>query len=200
MKPIVKASAALAIIMTAAAGATAQESSAEKKQFDGLYAGVELGASYLDLNGGDQAGLYYGGLVGWRRQVDSGFVFGLEGTFGTSDNSFDDNAGFTTIAPLDFDHQWSVAATIGKAFGNRKNNLVFAKIGYQENRYSFDLDDAPAGLPDAFLATFKNDGLLLGAGYERALSDLMSLRLATDYADNSGSQQWQTKLGLVFKF
>lgn len=200
MKPMAKASATLAIAFTMAASATVQEPSSDKKHFDGLYIGAELGVSYLDLNGGDQAGLYYGGLAGWRRQSDSGFVFGLEGTFGTSDNSIDDDPGFTTIAPLDFDHQWSAAATFGKAFGRSKNNLIFAKIGYQESKFSFDLDNAPIDVPDTFLQTFKNDGLLLGAGYERALSDQMSLRLSADYGDNSGSQQWQSKVGLIFKF
>ena len=77
MKKIIKTAAVAT--MVAVSGAA----QADDKLFDGGYIGVEAGFNnFGGVNG--NSGLYYGGVLGLRKQTDSGLVFGIEGRFGGS--------------------------------------------------------------------------------------------------------------------
>lgn len=172
---------------------------AQDKQFDGLFLGGEVGASIVDFGTDGQSGLYYGGLVGFRIQTSNGWVYGIEGALADTDRSFDDDNNFGSIFSLDFKYQWSAAATLGKTFGSGGNNLVFAKLGYNRHKYDFDLPDAVSPPPE-FPSSATRDGILIGLGYERALSRSANFRLGVDFADSDDFQQWQPKASLIFRF
>ena len=157
------------------------------KQFDGLYGGIEAGVDWTKLAGEAKRdrSLYYGGVLGFRSQMDNNMVLGLEGTFG--DSGYKNNA-----QNLKLGYEWSASLTLGQAFGRDGANLVYAKAGYVETRVKeIDGEDVSSKL----------DGWRFGGGYERALTDNMSLRLGADYTTyGDETSGWQTKAGLLLKF
>jgi len=124
----------------------------DDKHFDGLYLGGSAG--YLDLG---NSGISYEGFLGFRKQSDSGVVFGAEGTFGSADIDFLDNI-------------WSVNGTLGMVVGEEKRGLLFVSAGYAEAKAT------------AFGFSNTGDGFRGNLGYEYALSDTFSFRIkATTY-------------------
>lgn len=190
-------------IMTAAITATVLSTTAiaqqDDKKFDGAYVGAEIGVDWLrfksdttsDLNITDNSerGLYYGGILGFRTQYDNNLVLGLEGSFGDQDTDF--------VAPggrLSTDYEWSASLILGQAFGSNGNNLIYGKAGYANLRGEFN--------PTTGNTIHENDGgWRFGVGYERSLSESLSLRTGVDYTTyGDGLSQWQAKAGLLFKF
>lgn len=154
--------------------------------FSGPYGGIEAGVDWTRLAGDRKRdrSFYYGGVIGYRQQLDSGLVMGIEGTFG--DSGYKNNA-----AGIAADYEWSTSLVLGTAFGDGAN-LLYAKAGYAQT--SFD----PLGTPDD---SFTDGGWRFGGGYERALTDTVSFRLGGDYTtygDDVG--QWQAKGGLLLRF
>lgn len=172
---------------------------AQEKPFDGLFLGAEIGASIVDFGPDGQSGLYYGGLIGLRQQSSTGWVYGIEGALADTDRSFDGDNNFGSIFSLDFKYQWSAAATFGKTFGSGGNNLMFAKLGYNRHKYDFVLPDAVSP-PSDFPASATSGGILIGLGYERAISGFANFRVGLDYADSDDLHQWQPKASLIFRF
>lgn len=177
---------------------------AEDKHFDGFFVGGEFGVNIMnvnEINNDEHVGFYYGGILGIRKQTDSNFVFGLEGTFGDTDNSLAEERGFGLPAPVDVRYRWSTYATFGKVFGASRKNMIFGKIGYHKFKFRLDFDFPPAfEVPPQLSRSFKRDGLLLGVGYERSLSDSINLRFGVDYTDSDSIDQWQPKASLLVKF
>ena len=159
----------------------------DDKKFDGVYAGVEAGVDWTKLAGdlGRDKSFYYGGVIGFRRQMDSGLVMGLEGTFG--DTGFQNN---TTNA----DYEWSAGLTLGSAFGSDGGNLIYGKAAYVKTRFT---DTGDTGTE----TKFSEDGWRFGGGYERSINENTSLRLGVDYTTYGNDiDGWSTKAGLLVKF
>jgi len=177
-KTLLAGFAATALLSGAASAAD------DQKPFDGVYAGAEVGVDWTKLAGQKyDSSLYYGGVLGMRRQADNDMVIGLEGTFG-------DTGYKTGAAGMNTDYEWGISGILGQAYGD---NLFYGKVGYVETK--FDATENAAG------GTFRNGGWRFGAGYERALSNGLSLRLGGDYTTyGEGVKSWQTKAGLIARF
>ena len=147
MKKILTAAASVALF---ACAAIAQAD--DDKHFDGLYLGGSVG--YLDLgdNGVSYGGVSYEGFLGFRKQSDSGVVFGVEGTFGSADIDFLDNI-------------WSVNGSLGMVVGAEKRSLVFVNGGYAEAKAS------------AFGFSATGGGFRADLGYEYAVSKKFAIRV-----------------------
>ena len=174
--------AATALTALIAVPATAQDSS----PFTGLYGGVEAGVDWTKLRGDVKRdrSLYYGGVLGFRQQMDNGLVMGVEGTFG--DSGYNNRA-----RGVKADYEWSTSLILGTTFGDG-NNLLYGKAGYAQT--SFD----PQGTEGD---SFTDGGWRFGGGYERALNENVSFRLGGDYTTyGNDNGQWQAKGGFLLRF
>ncbi len=177
-----------------------------KRRFEGFYGGIEGGFDRTELSISEDSTFYYGLNLGYRLHSTRDWVFGIEGSFG--DTNFDTGI-ITNIglppdeiirSNIDSDFQWSAAVTFGKAFGS---NLFFGKIGTVGSRFSLDTQpfvnsDGITFLP---INSFYEQGYIVGLGYEKALTDHISIKLSLDYLDyNRGFEQFQPKAGINFKF
>lgn len=173
---------AASTLFTAAATAADDE-----RKFDGIYGGIEAGLDWTKLAGDlkRDRSYYYGGVLGYRTQMDNDMVVGLEGTFG--DNGYNNNA-----TGLKATYEWSTSLVLGQAFGADRSNMIYGKAGYVKTRFnpSSAADDA-----------FGDAGWRFGGGYERALGDNLSFRLGGDYTtygdDKSG---WSGRAGILARF
>lgn len=199
------ASAGLASLMFASAASADADTygNASENRFDGFYAGAEAGATFATSGIYDwDAGFQYSGIVGYRWQQPSNWVFGLEGTFGNPEGP---NPEISFFDPK-YSYDWSAVAAAGYAFGNK--GLLFAKVGWSGVRISTPLYQAvPNGSggttfePTGERAHGSADGLRLGVGYEHAMTDSISLRLSADYSNfDAAPSMVKTSLGVIFKF
>lgn len=176
-----------ALLAATAATATTATLADDDKKFHGSYVGVEAGIDWTKLNGDVKRdrSIYYGGVIGFRNQMDSGLVIGIEGTFG--DTGYKNNA-----TGAHSDYEWSAGLTLGSAFGDDGANLIYGKAAFVKTR--FDATVADGG-------TYSDSGWRFGGGYERALSDNVSFRLGGDYTTYGNDVKgWSAKSGLLFKF
>ncbi|NVJ70153.1 MAG: outer membrane beta-barrel protein [Alphaproteobacteria bacterium] len=213
-----------------------------EKYFDGFFAGIETGISHDSGQPKDRwynandTNLYYGVLAGYRLQLDSGFVFGLEAALGDTtyknkarpidctDCGFFDAIGLDNnwVADYSADYGWSLSGTLGHTFGVGQKNLIFAKAGYIKLHNGSDIPEGDAFIygnesGEIFEVRNPNDsGLILGGGYERAITGKLRFRISADYVDLgkndpllfdgvinkrfSGTEQYQGKVGLIFQF
>lgn len=165
------------------AGAT----QADDYKFDGIYGGLELGGNFTKLNGDKKRdrNFYYGGLLGYRTQSDEGIVLGLEATLG--DTGYDNKALRRRST-----YEWSTSVTFGSVFGAEEDNLIYGKIGYVQGRFR-DYGKTPR--------SFNDKGWRAGAGYERSITDNISLRLSADYTRfGKNANSWTANTGIIFKF
>jgi len=172
-------------IITAATTATLAADN--DKKFDGAYVGIESGVDWTKLaaDASRDKSVYYGGVIGFRRQMDSGLVYGIEGTFG-------DTGYKGELTDAHSKYEWSAGLTLGTVFGEDGANLIYGKAAYVKAR--FDASDAADD-------SFGDAGWRFGAGYERALSENMSLRLGSDYTTYGNDKNgWAGKAGLLVKF
>jgi len=182
LKKIIITTAAL--IASASAATLAAD---DDKKFDGAYVGVEAGIDWTKLaaDAGRDKSFYYGGVLGFRRQMDSGFVFGIEGTFG--DTGYQNNG-------TNADYEWTTGLTLGSAFGSDGANLIYGKAAFVQTRFT-DIGDSGNE------TSFNENGWRFGGGYERSLSDSTSFRLGADYTTYGNDKNgWATKAGLLVKF
>jgi len=181
---------ATTIISAAALAATATTATLaadDDYKFDGAYGGIEAVFDWTKLSTDvdTSKSVTVGGVLGFRRQTDSGFVMGLEGTF--RDNGYENE---TTGLKGKF--EWSAGLTLGTAFGDDASNLIYGKAAFV--RTKFDPSEASG---DAF----NDSGWRFGGGYERSLSENMSFRLGGDYTTyGDGNDGWQATTGLLVKF
>jgi outer membrane autotransporter protein len=163
---------------------------ADDKNFDGVYAGAELGYNSFDFTDGlKKDAIYYGGFVGYRMQMDNNLVFGLEGRFGDSSASSD----LSGTAEIKAGRQLGVDATLGYAFGQKKDILTYAFVGYTDVKMTVkdgNQSDSVTG-----------DGVRFGLGTEYVLSDNLSLRLTGAYANYEGNpSDLQINAGILYRF
>jgi opacity protein-like surface antigen len=159
----------------------------QDKKFDGTYVGIESGIDWTKLatDGSRDKSLYYGGVFGFRNQMDSGIVVGIEGTFG--DTGYKNEA-----TGAHSNYEWSAGLTLGTAFGSDGANLIYGKAAYVKT--NFDLSDAEGD-------SYGDSGWRFGGGYERALNQNVSFRLGADYTTYGDEKDgWAGKAGLLFKF
>jgi Outer membrane protein beta-barrel domain len=174
-----------ATLLTAVSTATL--AAGDDKKFDGSYIGVETGLDWTKLAGDGKRdkSVYYGGVIGFRRQMDSGLVFGIEGTFG--DTGYDN-----TVTGVNAKYEYSAGLTLGSVFGSDEANLIYGKAAYVRTR--FDVSAATS-------SNYTDGGWRFGGGYERSLGDNISLRLGADYTTYGNStNSWTGKAGLLVKF
>ncbi len=196
----------LAFTLLACTAASAQETD---NNFEGLYGGLEAGALFgQEGQNGQSTQSYIGGTLGYRQAFSSNWVLGLEASLGKAGSPAFDPTILSEDVPFitDNKYEWSLSATTGYLFGAEEKNLAYAKLGIlNQRREVYDLVPCPPGLfciaafsPE--LITGTDTSLLLGLGYERALTDTLHLRLSADYANTAVGDTISTKAGLVFQF
>ena len=173
----------LALAMTSAV-------QAEDKKFDGAYAGAELGYNSFDFaDGVKKDAVYYGGFIGYRKQLDNNLVFGLEGRFGDSSATAD----LTDDVEIKAGRQLGVDASVGYVFGQNKDILAFGFVGYTNVKLTGAAGNATESI--------NGDGVRFGLGTEYALTNQFSLRLTGAYANYEGDpSDYQLNAGVVYRF
>jgi opacity protein-like surface antigen len=169
-----------------AATSTATLAADEDNKFHGSYVGIESGIDWTKLSNdaSSDKSLYYGGVIGFRNQMDSGLVVGIEGTFG-------DTGYKNELTGAHANYEWSAGLTLGTVFGSDGSNLIYGKAAYVQTNF-----DAGTGLDN-----YTDKGWRFGGGYERAMSENVSLRLGADYTTyGNEADGWAGKAGLLFKF
>ena len=187
-------SAMLVITHVANAEETAQP-------FNGVYTGIETGASFGQKGRYDDAAQFYaGGMAGYRNQTPSNLVYGVEATFGKTgsplgfdvpvndppNNLSPDFMGENVPFILDNKYELSLAALAGKAFGAENESLIFVKAGLAANRRKV-LDfytcraEVCAAVISFELLEQTHYNLLVGAGYERQVKGGIRMRFSFDY-------------------
>ncbi len=155
-------SALLAALMGAIALPVAAQE--KEKKFGGLYVGGDAGVN-------DDGDFTYNAHLGARYQLDNGWVFGVEGKYGTVDvNGFDDF--------------WSVTGQAGFSFGRDRKNLFYGGVGYTEFT--------------ALNVTFASEQYQLG--YERSLTDNINFRLQSTWVPFDFGDVHTFTGGLSLKF
>lgn len=157
----IRFAAAFAAFSLVSIGAHAQQGSGnEAPRFDGLYLGV--GGGYGDLSSGGDGG--YGELfIGFRKQTDTGLVYGIEGV-----GSFLESTGDTDVF-LDFDSSASILAKVGYTSDNRF--MYYGGLGYT----SIDVNDTLSG------GDGSSGGVAFEAGVEYMATKYFGLRLRGQY-------------------
>ncbi|MBL4790786.1 MAG: porin family protein [Kordiimonadaceae bacterium] len=191
-------------VLTLSLASTISAAADDEKKFDGFYVGAESGLDYSTFGRTRErdTSFYYGGIIGIRKQLESGLTFGLEATFGDSGfSSTNVSPPVIAGAPIatfeqSVEYEWSIGATIGTVFGAENNNLLYGKIAHVVTRgrtriVEFQDNGFSENIP----------GIRIGAGFEHAFSDAISLRIEVDYTNsNSDIDGWAVKPGLLFKF
>lgn len=176
----------------------------DSKPFSGPYIGVEGGFGQLkDQSYKDGSRWSLGGIAGYRHQFDNDLVLGLEG--GVEFTSDLKASSFGSVFDRDYKPTWSASALLGYAFGEDKRNLIFAKAGYSRLRYEVKLGEGVSGaaltFPEGTFGDFSKGALKLGAGYERKLTDMFSVRIGADYTKHKDMhKQLEAKVALIVNF
>lgn len=168
-------------VMRAAAGAlavAAMNAGAHADDFSGLYGGVETAVDVSDRS------VLVGGVVGYRMEPVPNIVVGVEGSYGSHVEGTRD----LEESIRDFGGQWTVSGIAGVILGD--DNLLYGSIGYM------NVDYDTVGL----IGSTNTDDLLLGAGFEHKLSDLLSFRVGGDYASPAGQETVRVKASLLVTF
>lgn len=227
-----KTAAGLALLMGVCVGSAASAESRNGERFEGFYGGLELGVArenglkedeWFDAN---RTNFYYGGVIGYREQFKSGLVLGIEGSLGDTgyknkvrpiecdDCVFPDVVGGDNEWEADYKTSYhaGLGLIVGTVLGREGNNLLYLNTGIvKANNSSRIISETvdPVKL-------YNDTGWKIGAGYEWAMNQNMSLRLSADYIDFGsvntdkvdgltarqahGTSQLQTKVGLIFSF
>ncbi|WP_417316685.1 porin family protein [Emcibacter sp.] len=187
MKKTILAVASAALLL-GSASAHAQEN----QRFTGTYAGVEVGYNDLswDVEGIDIGanGLAYGLFAGYRQQMASSLVLGLEARVGESTASLGEEG-----ASIDAGRQLGLDATIGTTLGAEGNILGFAFVGYENARLTAHLGNEEE--------SSDLDGIRFGVGAEYAFSENLGMRATVAYTDYEADMtNLQILTGLVYNF
>ncbi|WP_417450604.1 hypothetical protein [Kordiimonas sp.] len=152
------------------------------KSPDGPKGGIEASINWSELGASDDGRADNSSTGSYHVQMNEDEEFGLEGTFADKVHKIDPFG-------LDPDNEWSALLAEGKPFGDG-SNLLFRETG--------EVETSPAVGVDAL----KNmRGWRVGGGYERLLTDTLSLRLSREYTTfGKDFDQWETKAGILVKF
>lgn len=156
----------------------------------GFYIGphVGYGWSRFSGDGGDArtAKGFLGGVqAGYNYQIGQ-FVLGVEGEYSWADVK-DEEPLFGGTLTLKNDYFATAAARLGYAFDR---SLIYAKVGAAWTRDKWDGDD---GIGGTVTATSNRTGWMLGAGFEYAFWNNLSMKVEYDYMKfNSVSPSFTT--------
>ncbi|MBX9706228.1 MAG: porin family protein [Gammaproteobacteria bacterium] len=160
----------------------------------GWYAGVDAGRDDVNMNllSTDNGATlmqverslrgYLGGLhVGYDWQVAQHCLLGVE-AFGSVNSSYDEfySTGYGVQSLAKLREEKSFGASVLPGYQLNQANLVYARIGYIESKFSET--GAAGGLVGGDFSTHK-PGLQLGLGYQVALTNAWSVFGEYDYAD-----------------
>jgi opacity protein-like surface antigen len=165
----------------------------EQHHFAGLVvgAGLSLGRIGAEIHNGDEddVGAGYAALISWRLQQDNNWVFGLEGSLGDRRGDLGDDT-----ASFEFDYNWHWSVLAGKAFGARKTQLLYAKLGVGGIQVTGEVHGQ--GIPSH---NFK--GVRSALGYERVLTEHIHVRTELSYVSyDTNFDQLQTSVSFLYKF
>ncbi len=183
MKTITKTVAATAALLLGTVSAQADDD----KRFDGAYIGAEAGFNNFGGTNGN-SGLYYGGVLGYRVQSDSGLVLGVEGRFGGTsvDRGFSVNG-------TNFEGEVGrhIGGDVHLGYAVSDSSLLYALVGYDNIRIGVD------NAQDTNIGNVKINSIRFGGGYEYAFSDKLSVRFTGMYSED---KEFQGLGGILFKF
>ncbi len=146
--------------------------------FSGLYGGIETA---VDV---DDQSVLVGGVVGYRIEALPGIIVGVEGSYGSHIEGTRD----IENSIRDFGGQWNVSGVAGIMVGD--DSLLYGSLGYMNVGYD----------TVGQIGSTNTDDLLLGAGFEHQLSDLLSFRIGGDYASPAGQETLRVKASLLVSF
>ncbi|WP_448661192.1 outer membrane protein [Sphingomonas sp. CJ20] len=191
--------ASLMLTLFGALSAAAQDG--PDKPFAGpsvtVIAGVE-GANHYD---GWKAGAVYGGQVGYDMQSND-LVVGVEGEVtgasGRHCTTIHHTTGGNDSSCVATGRDFYLGGRIGTVIGDA--TLLYAKVGYTNPRRSYDYRVGQSG---SFTQTgsVTTDGIRVGAGVERRLTNSMTLKAEYRYSNYTGSfDRHQGVIGVGFRF
>ena len=169
------------------------------QEFQGPYAGAQVGWNQ-DKAVGDKQDAFVGGVfVGYDHEVVPNVVLGAEGGFslGASDRVGPygpDNAS------LDPRYSFDASSRAGYVLGER--NLLYVRGGYANTRVRLTRDVGGVAVSDKD----NLDGWFVGGGVERKLLDNVSTRLEYryhDFGDNNETGKYerhQVLAGVAYRF
>ena len=143
----------------------------------GFYIGPHIGYGWSRFEGGgdERTGKgFLGGVQGGFNYQIGQFVLGLEGEYSWADVKYETPL-FGGTLTLKNDYFATAAARFGYAFDR---SLLYAKVGAAWTRDKWDADD---GIGGTATATSDRTGWLLGAGYEYAFWDNLSVKIEYNY-------------------
>ena len=184
------------------------------KHFDGLYSGVELGlqniygGAFIDnLDILQRETKFIGSiLLGWRHQLDSSLVFGLEGQLGLTDGDLTRNERNKSLN-ITYQNSSQLAAglTIGYALGTKKDWLLYSYVF--ATRRDFDLS---INIGNSHFTQEDRMGILrYGLGIEKQWQNGFGIKLTagsnyTSFGDLTTNMDVNGKLeaaaGIVYQF
>src|SRR5690606_11603223 len=146
------------------------------QEFQGPYAGAQVGWNHDKALGDKQDAVVGGVFVGYDHQVAPNVVLGVEGGFslGESDRIGPYGPDNTSLDPR---YSFDAAARAGYVLGER--NLLYVRGGYANTRARVARDVGGIAVSDKD----NLDGWFVGGGVERKLLDNVSTRLEYRYAD-----------------
>lgn len=198
------------MLAVAAISAVVPTGSAFAEDFNGPFAGVQAGYEQSEaqdpstelgvLAYDDEVQTFTGGLfLGYDRQVAPRFVLGVEGGFDlSSDDTLEGTIGGNLAS---IDPEWSLDLTARAGFMPDQASLVFVRGGYENAQIETTARDAAGA---QFTESENRDGWVIGAGYERQLTQGIFGRVEYRYSDLSdGDDTWdrhRALLGVSYRF
>ena len=159
--------------------------------FTGFYGGAESGLESMTFNGANEKYISYAFFGGYRYQMNSGLVAGVEVYYG--ENDYNSWGGFDE-SDLSVGHTKGAMAVLGYALGSEQKSLLFGKLGY--SRTDFDVTGWDSGVT----TSDSESGLLFGGGYEYKLWEFMSFRVAVDRVNTGMIKQTRVTIGGMLTF
>lgn len=201
MKQTVRLLAAASVLALVPVSANAEE----EKPFSGFYVGLETGFGQLKNHTAKDGNRWsVGGIAGYRHQFDNDLVLGLEGGFHKTPDLL--ASSFGSFFDRKYKPTWSASGLFGYAFGDGKKNLIFAKAGYSHLRIDLQLPDTlkDVEISDALRASLgesSHGAWKLGAGYERKINNILSMRVGVDYTKHKQMhKQLEGKIAAIINF
>lgn len=159
----------------------------------GCYVGINAGGGYhtsslfdFGLGSGGGIGAVAGGQIGCNYQINR-FVVGVEGEGDWSDLNTSLNEAETGISDtFTSKNKYEANATlrVGYAFDRL---LAYSKVGVAVGGFSWSLAETETTAPDAFTSSATASktlvGLLIGIGFEYAVTDHVSAKVEYDYTN-----------------
>jgi outer membrane immunogenic protein len=140
-----------------------------------------LGGSGLGIGGGQGAGAFAGGQIGYNYQIN-GLVIGIEGEGlwsnikSRQDVSVGGLAGIALTSTQTNKAFYDVAVRLGYTLNDR--TLIYSKLGAVWSNQNFSLN---VNAPLSVSASWTAPGVLIGGGFEYAITNNWTARFETDF-------------------